>query len=87
MSRNALVSMFGNDSKQPHCNKSGINTNFTYGGARLGLVGNNEGDCGSCDSAWGWGIYAASNVDKDCGAGLVPHTSAEACAHGTLWVR
>jgi subtilisin-like proprotein convertase family protein len=87
MSRNTMVSIFGNDSQQPNCNKSGINTNFTYSGARLGLVGNNEGDCNTCDSGWGWGTYGNSNKNSGCGCGLAGWSVPNKCYQGTLWIR
>ncbi len=87
MSRNTMVSLFGNDSQQPNCNKSGINANFTYSGARLGLVGNNENDCNSCDSGWGWGTYGKSNKSSGCGCGLAGWQVSNKCFQGTLWIR
>ncbi len=87
MSRNTLVSLFGNDPNQPNCNKSGINANFTYGGARLGLVGNNENDCNTCDSGWGWGTYGKSNKASGCGCGMAGWQAANKCYQGTLWIR
>lgn len=86
-SRSQFVSLFGDDASQPHCNKNGINQTWTYAGYRFGHVGNNENDCNSTDSAWGWGVYGASNTSKTCGCGLAPHTAGVSCVHGTLWVR
>ena len=43
---------------QPHCNKEGFNVQFSYRQPklRIGIAGNNEDNCDSCDSAIGFGI-------------------------------
>ena len=48
-----------NDTKlQPHCNKEGFNVQCSRPGlkSRIGILGNNEDDCTSCDSVIGFGI-------------------------------
>jgi len=90
LSRSTLTSWFGDDPSQPNCNQSGINNNFTYGGARFGLVGNNENDCNSCDSGWGWGVYGCSNQNRGCGTGMqgwFNGTCGRNCFQGSLWIK
>jgi cysteine-rich repeat protein len=90
-SRATMVSLIGyDDGSQPYCNVSGLNNAATSGGggsysfARFGLVGNNENDCATTDSAWGWGVYSAAG---QCGAGMAGWQAATQCVQGTLWVR
>ncbi len=94
--RASLVAVFGDDGSQPNCNQTGINNFSSYGGpgtysaARFGLVGNNEGDCASTDSGWGFGVYGCSNTALSCGAGLATWNSGAcptSCVQGSLWVR
>ncbi len=92
--RTALEMLFGSDSSQQYCNMVGLNNSSSYMGygvyssARFGLVGNNENDCGSSDSAWGWGVW--SNSTYECGSGMIgwfwggPSYN---CTQGALWVR
>lgn len=92
--RGTVNSLWGNDGGQPNCNGSGLNNaSATYGGygtysaARFGLVGNNEGDCATTDSAWGFGVYGSSNTASGCGCGLAGWSVSNNCTQGTLWVR
>jgi len=87
LSRGDFVALFGDDTSQPNCNQNGLNQNWTYAGYRFGHVGNNENNCSSCDTAWGWGVYGNNDTHKACGAGRAPHSGAVQCVHGTLWVR
>ena len=53
-----------NDAKlQPNCNKEGFNMKFSayYLKLRMGIVGNNENDCESCDSVIGFGMEMNSS--------------------------
>jgi hypothetical protein len=54
----------GNTSSlQLHCNKEGFNTNpvdYRYQAVRIGIVGNNEYNCASVDSALGVGLVGTS---------------------------
>ena len=46
-----------NDAKlQNNCNKEGFNVQCSWSGLRIGILGNNQGDCISCDSVIGFGI-------------------------------
>ncbi|MFO0621829.1 MAG: fibrinogen-like YCDxxxxGGGW domain-containing protein [Polyangia bacterium] len=93
----ALVNtLWGDDTSQPYCNGTGIN-NYkdysgpgTYSGARFGLIGNNENDCATTDSAWGFGLFACSDMARSCGAGASFWQSGACgrnCTQGTLWVK
>ncbi len=46
---------------QPNCNEQGFKK--TCGGAqtRFGILGNNENDCGTCDSYFGFGSLGIIN--------------------------
>ncbi|KAL9952634.1 hypothetical protein ACROYT_G039912 [Oculina patagonica] len=54
---------------QSYCNKEGFNVACSLinaGKARIGIVGNNENDCGSCDSRMGFGTGGNSD-STSCG--------------------
>jgi hypothetical protein len=54
---------------QPLCNAEGINLATEYVRARIGIVGNNENDCASCDSAIGIGIRTPNTCAARATAG------------------
>lgn len=94
--RALVTSLWGDDTSQPNCNGTGINNNSAYGGpgtfsgARFGLIGNNENDCATTDSGWGFGVYGCSDTNRACGAGGSFWQSGACgrnCTQGTLWVR
>jgi hypothetical protein len=95
-SRGFVVSLWGDDTSQPYCNGTGIN-NYkdysgpgTYSGVRFGLIGNNENDCATTDSSWGFGGFSCSDVNRSCGAGGAFWQGGGCgrnCTQGTLWVR
>jgi hypothetical protein len=95
LGRASMVATFPpDDTAEPNCNVSGIN--MTVGGtsglfayARFGLIGNNEADCNTPDSAWGWGIGQVANSET-CGAGNVRWSGGPggtSCVQATLWMR
>jgi subtilisin-like proprotein convertase family protein len=92
MDKGTAVSIWGNDPGQPNCNGTGINNYSskggygTYSGARWGVVGNNEGDCATTDSGWGWGTYGSSGGTA-CGCGLAAWSVSSNCTQGSMWVR
>lgn len=95
-SRALVVSLWGDDTSQPYCNGTGINNYSaysgpgTFSGARFGLIGNNENDCATTDSAWGFGLFACSDMARACGAGASFWQGGGCgrnCTQGTLWVR
>jgi uncharacterized protein (TIGR02145 family) len=75
------------DTSQPNCSQNGINVGGIYASGRFSMQGNNEADCITVDSEWGWGI---SGTGHTCGAGNVHWDAGGAsyvCSQGTLWVR
>jgi hypothetical protein len=78
------TSVFDN---QPNCNVDQINANYTYAGARVGIVFNNEGDCGSDDAAVGFGTYGYSNSGDGTGCGGTSwNPNNQYRGHGWLWI-
>ena len=58
--RNKWLSLMDGSRLQPHCNKEGFNINTPgYNSAhlkvRIGIIANNENDCKSSDSCFGFG--------------------------------
>ncbi|PFX28257.1 Neurogenic locus notch-like protein 3 [Stylophora pistillata] len=57
-------------SLQRNCNLEGFNvfgTSFGHSRTRIGILGNNEGDCGNCDSRLGFGTGGAHDNSNTCG--------------------
>ena len=57
-------------SLQPSCNKEGFNVASSADWAaktRIGIVANNENDCGSCDSRIGFGTAGHYHDSNTCG--------------------
>ena len=57
-------------SLQHNCNKDGFNvfgTNFGLSRTRIGILGNNEDDCRSCDSRIGFGAGGGPDNSNTCG--------------------
>ena len=56
---------------QANCNTQGFNAvgNNNFGGAkaRIGIVGNQENDCNTCDSRIGFGTGGAHDDSNTCG--------------------
>ena len=69
LGRNAWKKLIGSRaSLQTNCNKEGFNTLCGGGGrARIGIVGNNENDCNSCDSRIGFGTAWYFDDSNTCG--------------------
>lgn len=90
VSRSAITATFPpNDPGEPNCNAGGFNVGVaSYSMARFGLVANDQNDCASPDSVWGFGIKTFYSAG--CGAGSVIYnggTTVTTCAQGTLWIR
>ena len=53
------------ESLQPNCRKEGFNPSCisVHVRARIGILGNNEADCNTCDSLLGFGL----DVGRSCG--------------------
>ena len=67
-----LISPLG--SLQENCNKEGFNARSTsqhnnedMSKARIGILGNNENDCGTCDSRIGFGTGGLHDKTNTCG--------------------
>ena len=55
---------------QTYCNKEGFNaacSNSGHAKARIGILGNNENNCGSCDSRIGFGTGGQPDDSNTCG--------------------
>ena len=55
---------------QINCNKEGFNAasvSNAYSKARIGIIANNEKDCGTCDSRIGFGTGGAHDDSNTCG--------------------
>ena len=58
--KNRWLSLINGSFLQENCNKEGFNINsadiaFAYAKVRIGIMANNQTDCESCDSCFGFG--------------------------------
>lgn len=71
LGRNTWKSLIGpTASLQTNCNREGFNTvsNLrSYSRARIGILGNNENDCVTCDSRIGFGTGGRLDDSNTCG--------------------
>ena len=71
LGRNTWKSLIGSEaSLQRNCNQEGFNTVGKEAGsskARIGIIGNNEGNCGGCDSRIGFGTGGNYDDFNTCG--------------------
>ena len=71
LGRNSWKSLIGFEASLQHnCNKEGFNTmsnNVGNSKARIGIIGNNEGDCERCDSRIGFGTGGNFDDSNTCG--------------------
>ena len=71
LGRNTWKTFFGSRaSLQPNCNKEGFNALCSGKGterARIGILGNNERDCVTCDSRMGFGTGGGRYDSNTCG--------------------
>ena len=71
LGRNTWKSLIGSQaSLQANCNKEGFNTVGSTKGsprARIGILGNNERDCKTCDSIIGLGTRGFNDDTNTCG--------------------
>jgi len=71
LGRNTWKTLIGSQaSLQPNCNKEGFNAACTHSAsarARIGIPGNNENDCVTCDSRIGIGTGGAPDDSNTCG--------------------
>ena len=71
LGRDKWKSLIGSEaSLQTNCNKEGFNAvgvDPHHSKARIGILGNNEGDCRSCDSRIGFGTGGQHDDNNACG--------------------
>ena len=71
LGRNMWKTLIGSQaSLQTHCNKEGFNaacSSVGYAKARIGIVGNNEDNCRTCDSRIGFGTTGYHDDSNTCG--------------------
>ena len=71
LGRDTWKRLFGSQaSLQPGCNTEGFNVACTMSRpakARIGILGNNENDCVSCDSRIGFGSGGRQDDSNTCG--------------------
>ena len=71
LGRNTWKKLLGSRaSLQPNCNKEGFNVvgiHKAWSKARIGILGNNENDCGNCDSRIGFGAGGKHDDSNTCG--------------------
>ena len=71
LSRNTWKTLIGfRASLQTNCNKEGFNTAASRKGsskARIGILGNNQKDCVTCESRIGFGTGGYSDDSNTCG--------------------
>ena len=71
LGRNTWKTLIGSQaSLQANCNKEGFNSAGSHKGsskARIGILGNNEKDCVTCDSRIGFGTGGYTDDTNTCG--------------------
>ena len=71
LGRNKWKSLIGSAaSLQPNCNMEGFNnigTSTSHGKARIGILGNDQDDCGTPDSRIGFGTGGLFDDSNTCG--------------------
>jgi len=71
LGRNTWKKLFGTQaSLQHYCNREGFNAvgrSNSYSKARIGILGNNENECNSCDSRIGFGTGGSPDDSNTCG--------------------
>ena len=75
LGRNKWKSLIGSEaSLQPNCNQEGFNTKWSFTNpayalraARIGILGNEQNDCITCDSRIGFGTGGGPDDTNTCG--------------------
>lgn len=70
LGRNKWKTLIGSEaSLQTGCNKEGFNaeSHSISAKARIGILGNDQGDCGTCDSKIGFGTGGHTDDSNSCG--------------------
>ena len=72
LGRDTWIKLIGSQaSLQPNCSREGFNVKCDGSGrpkARIGILGNNENDCNTCDSRIGFGTGGKHDDDNTCGS-------------------
>jgi len=81
LGRNTWKTLIGSHASLQHnCNKEGFNvvsTSNYYSKAIIGILGNNENDCNSCDSRIGFGTGGHHDDSNTCGNEAIDHSSSD----------
>ena len=72
LGRDTWKTLIGSEaSLQANCNREGFNVmtdnNNDWPKARIGILGNNENDCNTCDTRIGFGTGGGSDNNNTCG--------------------
>ena len=71
LGRNTWKTLIGSQaSLQPNCNKEGFNavgSNSSFSRARIGIIGNEQNDCATCNSRIGFGTGGKPDYSNTCG--------------------
>ena len=69
LGRNTWKTLLGPQaSLQPNCNREGFNVHpKLHAKARIGILGNNENDCNTCNSRIGFGTGGGADDSNTCG--------------------
>ena len=63
--REEWLSLIKGASLQQKCNKEGFNLQLHNMNLRIGFAGNNQDNCGTCDSFIGFGIYKRRGINNE----------------------
>jgi len=74
-------------SEQPHCNHNGWNMRTSHDRCRFGWTGNNEGNCNSNDSGFGFGCQIRYRGGWSSGWRSAWHCNLNILRTGWIWVR
>jgi hypothetical protein len=72
---------------QPNCNQIGVNRAFNYMYVKIGITANNEGDCATNDSAFGWGVRGISPYGNVNSFGAFSSSGRNNNYYGAIFVR
>jgi hypothetical protein len=72
---------------QPNCNQIGVNKAFNYMYVKLGITANNEGDCSTNDSGFGWGVRGISPYGNVNAFGAFSSSGRNNNYYGSIFVR
>ena len=77
LGRNTWKTLIGSQaSLQPYCNKEGFNAESRFGSfsrARIGILGNDQNSCRSCESRIGFGMGGKPGNSNTCGNEAEPN--------------